>query len=941
MPRRALFTQSCAGWMRSTIVQTVYHNSMTHIRTSSPCLELALEGERLCRAGEWCGGISCFRSALSNGTDDLRCLSAIYCQLGNAYFCQKNYSEALEYHRWHLTLARLINDTDGEAKASGNLGHTLKTLGRYDDAIKCFNRQLDIARQAEDQRREARALDELGNAYHAKGEQLARTIGLSDPGEFPVEAADAQRKAVEYYLRLHLKASGRLRVCGDLSPVFIMFIVIGQIYFLSSFLNIVTTLLEAFLPASDTPKLEVLLVCSLTGIEYADYIAILGSGSRLNFAREFGDVAAQRRAYSNLGNAFIFLADFNSAAENYRHALFLAQQLKDIALEAQACYSLGNTHGILQDHGTAVVYLLRHLVIARRLGDRVGEGRAHWSLTNEYTSLRRFDLAVRCARRHRQIARELHDDAGFITAQLMIREIKCLLNSNDAASPGGGSSTQLPPPSCVPVEGGKEQHNAVLRCPSNPIWDAPSSGLTWSPRSAPILSGFEGIPATAAGSSSVIHSSRGSGEETEEDQDDFDPDLDADLERELAASADEVLDTVELVTTSDGKTTTVLIGCFDIPEDAVEKRATMTNFYSNTPTFQRHSAQRRESSNNSEDLEDQLENIEAIGRVNSDRVNAETTSTVAEEEEQADDSQEFFSLLLASQSRRMDEQRCFLRATSSAITSNGHAESGDGVVLPSATPAHIDQASNEALFDLIEGMQGDRMDDQRASLPAFPGLRAGPGLQLLESTSLSNIHGVMFTSTGSGASDGLPEPQSRPFSVTRFQRAASSAAATSGTPLEPDAEFLDMILRLQTSTRIDDQRSSLPDPLLRVRDETTTRDPNSTSQPLGTHLDSSGDACNHNQAIHAGRHSAPTVPDEDFFALIQRVQATRLDEQRCNPPMNINRSDNSPNVEPPNTVPTTLPANSNSSGNSSQKSTKNPSRRPGGSWRRLSSNQGK
>ncbi|KER18146.1 hypothetical protein T265_16264, partial [Opisthorchis viverrini] len=126
-----------------------------------------------------------------------------------------------------------------------------------------------------------------------------------------------------------------------------------------------------------------------------------------------------------------------------------------------------------------------------------------------------------------------------------------------------------------------------------------------------------------------------------------------------------------------------------------------------------------------------------------------------------------------------------------------------------------------------------------------------------------------------------------------------------------------------------------------VRDETTTRGPNSTSQPLGSHLDSSGDACNHNQAIHAGRHSAPTVPDEDFFALIQRVQATRLDEQRCNPPVNINRSDSSPHVEPPNTAPTTLPANSNNSGNSSQKSTKNPSRRPGGSWRRLSSNQGK
>lgn len=41
---------------------------------------------------------------------------------------------------------------------------------------------------------------------------------------------------------------------------------------------------------------------------------------RLSIAKEFGDKAAERRAYSNLGNALIFLGQFSSATEHYRWA---------------------------------------------------------------------------------------------------------------------------------------------------------------------------------------------------------------------------------------------------------------------------------------------------------------------------------------------------------------------------------------------------------------------------------------------------------------------------------------------------------------------------------------------------------------------------------------------------------------------------------------------
>lgn len=85
------------------------------------CLELALEGERLCKSGDCRAGVAFFQAAIQAGTDDLRTLSAIYSQLGNAYFYLGDYTKAMQYHKHDLTLARSMNDKLGEAKSSGNL----------------------------------------------------------------------------------------------------------------------------------------------------------------------------------------------------------------------------------------------------------------------------------------------------------------------------------------------------------------------------------------------------------------------------------------------------------------------------------------------------------------------------------------------------------------------------------------------------------------------------------------------------------------------------------------------------------------------------------------------------------------------------------------------------------------------------------------------------
>ncbi|XP_014832288.1 PREDICTED: G-protein-signaling modulator 1-like [Poecilia mexicana] len=353
-------------------------------RMEASCLELALEGERLCKAGDFKGGTAFFEAAVQVGTEDLKTLSAIYSQLGNAYFYLKEYGKALEYHRHDLTLARTIGDRIGEGKASGNLGNTLKVLGRFDEAVVCCQRHLDISQEQSDKVGEARALYNIGNVFHAKGKQQLWGC-TQEPGELPSDVRETLQKATGFYeMNLCL-----VKELGDRAAQGRAYGNLGNThYLLGNFVE-----------------------------------AIKFHRQRLSIAKEFGDKAAERRAYSNLGNALIFLGQFNTATEYYRKTLQLSRQLRDQVMEAQACYSLGNTYTLLQQYERAVDYHLKHLCIAQELNDRVGEGRACWSLGNAYVSLGNHKQALHYARKHLDISKEIGDRNGELTARMNVEQL--------------------------------------------------------------------------------------------------------------------------------------------------------------------------------------------------------------------------------------------------------------------------------------------------------------------------------------------------------------------------------------------------------------------------------------------------------------------------------------------------------------------------------------
>jgi G-protein signaling modulator 2 len=317
-------------------------------------VELALQGEQLCKAGQLSDAISVFKTALRKDTSDPEIKTAVYSQIGNAYFYLKDYIAAKEFHEKELELALVMTNKKCCANAFGNLGNTLRALSLFTEAVDKCQSQLTIWRELGSRTGEARALYNLGNIFHAKAKQsddAGRDIALN--------------KAIEYY-------DNYLAIVKAINDQVLM----GRAY---GNLGNAHYRLGAFETAID---------CHM---------------ERLKIAEAHQDVAAQRRAYTNLGNANVFLGNFQDSVRYYVKVRRIAVLMDDECIEAQAVYSLGATYALMNNHTDAISYYKEHLKFARKLNDLVGEGRAYWALGNAYKQLGNKDLAAQYTRLHLEI----------------------------------------------------------------------------------------------------------------------------------------------------------------------------------------------------------------------------------------------------------------------------------------------------------------------------------------------------------------------------------------------------------------------------------------------------------------------------------------------------------------------------------------------------------
>ncbi|KAM9384164.1 LOW QUALITY PROTEIN: G-protein-signaling modulator 2-like [Pholidichthys leucotaenia] len=686
------------------------------------CLDLALEGERLCKTGDYHAGVSFFESAIQVGTEDLQILSAIYSQLGNAYFHLQEYNKALEYHRHDLTLTRTIGDEVGEAKASGNLGNTLRLLGRYEEALVCCQRHLETQKAIYDKVGQARALYNFGNVYHAKGKSICWSG--TEPGDFSEEARVALRKAAQYYeanLALVKEMGDQAaqgRTVGNLGNTY---------YLLGDFKN-----------------------------------AVAAHERRLLIAKEFGDKSAERRAHCNLGNAHIFLGQYDVASVHYKKTLQVARLLKDRAVEAQACYSLGNTYTLLQDYERAIDYHLKHLIIAQQLNDRVGEGRAYWSLGNAHTALGNHEQAMYFAEKHLEIAKETGDKSGEVTARMNLSDLRLVV--------------------------GLKSNSSIHRYISN----------NTNTNGSPLLVSYQGFQDQSGIKSPSM--GRGSAENL-----DLSPSPEKHTEQNVSSHPDW--------------------------EDDVSPGSSKNNtIKASSKLFLFHRLKSKKHKNDRSPSKDKQENHTEH---TAPELDAPSSPKPGLQETIGEDG--FFDLLSRFQGNRLDDQRCTLDGQSHLPT---HPS-------PSSTPPVAERKSileQETplqdpghFLELLASSQSRRLDDQRASLSHFPGLRL----------SMSSPPCTPSTSN----TDQVP-PQA-PISNTDTTHTPSLCSHLEAGAEQPEGDevFFDMLVKCQSS-RLNDQRCAAP----------------------------------------LSKSKGPTVPDEDFFSLIMRCQSNRMEEQRVPPPFGVRQS---------------------------------------------------
>lgn len=536
----------------------------------------------------------------------------------------------------------------------------------------------------------------------------------------------------------------------------------------------------------------------------------LSNTQRLKIAQEFQDKAAERRARCNLGNARIFLGEFEEAVVDYEETLRLAQELTDRVMEAQACYSLGNTYTLLHDFDRALDYHKRHLAIAQELSDRVGEGRAHWSISNAFASTGRHEQALEHACKHLDITKELADESGQETALQIVHDLKKAIEEESRREP------ESRPREAAGAVGGRVTPKPVAK--------------RFSMDNMQLLKLTPGLtPTNDEAASSNFHLNL----------------LSSDQESKSKETKKEVIPktttTVKTATRDDGS-------LLDLVARFQSKRMDDQRC-SFDPRFDKEN--KLPSARNSTPVTGSSANSEV--KVNNNHANGGKHRAVP--------------AVVTRPNRPAVLSRSV--STPSYPLTNGlsshqtEVDSSDRSGASSMNSGSRESNGRDDLFDLIAGIQGRRMDEQRAQLPT--------GLRRANTTTSANTSssGHFFVNSTDRDSNfnRIHRPHASDHRVSSRCNFSSSRQMSLDTSIHPDDEFFDMLMRCQGS-RLEDQRSVLP----------VTEEEPEASHMLKRTSTAAG------PPVRSGTNTPPsgasTVPDDDFFSLILKVQSGRFEDQR-------------------------------------------------------------
>ncbi|CAF5155362.1 unnamed protein product, partial [Rotaria sp. Silwood1] len=114
----------------------------------------------------------------------------------------------------------------------------------------------------------------------------------------------------------------------------------------------------------------------------------------------------ERRAHTNLGNAYLYIEEFDKALYHYREAMIISEIMNDGLILAQICFILGRIYNIKQDNETSIYYHEKHLNLAHKFQDYKGQCQAYLILSQLYEIINQYDKTKKYRNLYKSLARE-------------------------------------------------------------------------------------------------------------------------------------------------------------------------------------------------------------------------------------------------------------------------------------------------------------------------------------------------------------------------------------------------------------------------------------------------------------------------------------------------------------------------------------------------------
>ncbi|KAI6240642.1 TPR-REGION domain-containing protein [Aphelenchoides fujianensis] len=299
------------------------------------------EGEDCIRQGEIHKGIGILeesrRAYEQQGIEDEECrfmLSAIYCQLGNAYYALKDFARACNFHKRDCELSAK-GDGISKAKAMSNYSMSLSMEGNSFEAAINFARQViceshTISPKEESQSFLCRGYYNLGVAFFQRYLANKQQPNIFDTNSF--DDLDEAAKAFRTCIELNEQNRDFHPSCGDLFYT----LAVGNL-----------ALVYAYHGKFDEAQ-----------VQYQRW-----------------------RTLINMGDAFVQTAELEEASKHYSEALALLHEqpvehpeLK--AMKAKLFFNIGSTQGMLENFPKALQFHLKHFALAHELRDTGGMARS-------------------------------------------------------------------------------------------------------------------------------------------------------------------------------------------------------------------------------------------------------------------------------------------------------------------------------------------------------------------------------------------------------------------------------------------------------------------------------------------------------------------------------------------------------------------------------------